>query len=71
MATVEELQKKVEVLEARLAAAQGDARPARQFIEVMSSEVVDSNPYRYFNHFIHYAIKVLMKTSGNSNLQTL
>lgn len=47
MATVEELQMKVKELEARLAVAQGDARPARQKIEVMSSEVVDSNPYRY------------------------
>ncbi|XP_026319777.1 ubiquitin-like modifier-activating enzyme 5 [Hyposmocoma kahamanoa] len=45
MANVEELQKLVKELKARLAAAQGDTRPARQKIEVMSSEVVDSNPY--------------------------
>lgn len=48
MATVEELQKKVRDLEAKLAAAQGLTGPGRQKIEVMSSEVVDSNPYRYF-----------------------
>lgn len=48
MSTVEELQKKVKELEAKLAAAQGNVGPARQKIEVMSSEVVDSNPYRYF-----------------------
>ncbi|CAH2049857.1 unnamed protein product, partial [Iphiclides podalirius] len=45
MATVEVLQKKVKELEAKLAAAQGNAVPARQKIEVMSAEVVDSNPY--------------------------
>lgn len=48
MATVEELQKKVKELEAQLAAAQGNVGPVRQKIDVMSSEVVDSNPYRYF-----------------------
>lgn len=53
MTTVEELQKMVKELKARLAARQGDARPARQKIEVMSSEVVDSNPYRYFNYFLY------------------
>ncbi|CAD0194496.1 unnamed protein product [Chrysodeixis includens] len=45
MATVEELQKKVKELEAQLAAAQGTVGPVRQKIDVMSSEVVDSNPY--------------------------
>lgn len=45
MSTVEELQKKVQELEAKLAAVQGSAGPARQKIDVMSSEVVDSNPY--------------------------
>ncbi|GBP76898.1 Ubiquitin-like modifier-activating enzyme 5 [Eumeta japonica] len=46
MSTVEELQKKIRDLEARLAAsASGDA-PVRQKIEIMSAEVVDSNPYR-------------------------
>ncbi|CAH0724475.1 unnamed protein product, partial [Brenthis ino] len=45
MASVEELQKKVSELEAKLAAAQGNAGPVRQKIDVMSSEVVDSNPY--------------------------
>lgn len=48
MATVEELQKKVKELESQLAAAQGNVGPVRQKIDVMSSEVVDSNPYRYF-----------------------
>lgn len=48
MSTVEELQKKVKELEAQLAAAQGNVGPVRQKIDVMSSEVVDSNPYRYF-----------------------
>lgn len=51
MASIEELQKKVQELEAKLAAIQGDGAPARQKIEVMSSEVVDSNPYRYLAHF--------------------
>lgn len=45
MSTVEELQKKVKELEAKLAAAQGNVGPVRQKIDVMSSEVVDSNPY--------------------------
>lgn len=47
MATVEELQKKVKELEAKLAATKENDGPVRQKIEVMSSEVVDSNPYRY------------------------
>lgn len=46
MSTVEELQKRVKELEAQLASVQGNAGPARQKIDVMSSEVVDSNPYR-------------------------
>lgn len=45
MANVEELQKKVSELEAKLAALQDNAGPVRQKIDVMSSEVVDSNPY--------------------------
>ncbi|CAK1544356.1 unnamed protein product [Leptosia nina] len=45
MASVEELQRKVNELEAKLAAAQGNVVPMRQKIDVMSSEVVDSNPY--------------------------
>ncbi|CAB3239489.1 unnamed protein product [Arctia plantaginis] len=45
MSTVAELQKKVKELEAQLAAVQGNAGPVRQKIDVMSSEVVDSNPY--------------------------
>ncbi|XP_068627060.1 ubiquitin-like modifier-activating enzyme 5 [Battus philenor] len=45
MATVEELQKKIRELEAKLAATQGTSAPVRQKIEVMSAEVVDSNPY--------------------------
>ncbi|XP_045446703.1 ubiquitin-like modifier-activating enzyme 5 [Melitaea cinxia] len=45
MANVEELRKKISELEAKLAAAQGNAGPVRQKIDVMSSEVVDSNPY--------------------------
>ncbi|XP_063828877.1 ubiquitin-like modifier-activating enzyme 5 [Ostrinia nubilalis] len=45
MATVEELKKKVKELEAKLAACQGNVGPAREKIQVMSSEVVDSNPY--------------------------
>lgn len=53
MASVEELQNKVMELKARLAAAQSNARPARQKIDVMSSEVVDSNPYRYCNNFLN------------------
>ncbi|CAK1601553.1 unnamed protein product [Parnassius mnemosyne] len=45
MSTVEELQKKVRELEAKLAAVQGNVAPVRQKIDVMSAEVVDSNPY--------------------------
>ncbi|CAG9796839.1 unnamed protein product [Diatraea saccharalis] len=45
MASVEELQRKVRELEVKLAAAQGTTGPVRQKIDVMSSEVVDSNPY--------------------------
>ncbi|KAG7311055.1 hypothetical protein JYU34_003912 [Plutella xylostella] len=45
MPTVEELQHKVKELEAKLASIQGNAGPVRQKIDVMSSEVVDSNPY--------------------------
>ncbi|XP_052748883.1 ubiquitin-like modifier-activating enzyme 5 [Galleria mellonella] len=45
MATIEELQRKVQDLEAKLAAVQGNAGLGRQKIDVMSSEVVDSNPY--------------------------
>ncbi|XP_048489360.1 ubiquitin-like modifier-activating enzyme 5 [Plutella xylostella] len=45
MATVEELQHKVKELEAKLASIQGNAGSVRQKIDVMSSEVVDSNPY--------------------------
>ncbi|CAG4950668.1 unnamed protein product [Parnassius apollo] len=45
MSTVEELQKKVRDLEAKLAAVQGNVAPVRQKIDVMSAEVVDSNPY--------------------------
>ena len=51
MSTVEDLQKKVKELEAKLAATQGNVGPVRQKIDVMSSEVVDSNPYRYFTIF--------------------
>lgn len=46
MASVQELQKKISELEGKLAAALGTAAPARQKIAVMSTEVVDSNPYR-------------------------
>ncbi|CAF4949853.1 unnamed protein product [Pieris macdunnoughi] len=45
MASIEDLQRKVSELEAKLAAVQGNAGPVRQKIDVMSSEVVDSNPY--------------------------
>ncbi|XP_045524362.1 ubiquitin-like modifier-activating enzyme 5 [Pieris brassicae] len=45
MASIEDLQRKVSELEAKLAAAQGNAGPVRQKIDIMSSEVVDSNPY--------------------------
>ncbi|XP_023951516.2 ubiquitin-like modifier-activating enzyme 5 [Bicyclus anynana] len=45
MDKVAELEKKVSELEAKLAAAQGNVGPVRQKIDVMSSEVVDSNPY--------------------------
>ncbi|CAH3969452.1 unnamed protein product [Pieris brassicae] len=45
MSSIEDLQRKVSELEAKLAAAQGNAGPVRQKIDIMSSEVVDSNPY--------------------------
>ncbi|XP_022117603.2 ubiquitin-like modifier-activating enzyme 5 [Pieris rapae] len=45
MASIEDLQRKVSELEAKLAAVQANAGPVRQKIDVMSSEVVDSNPY--------------------------
>ncbi|KOB66005.1 Ubiquitin-like modifier-activating enzyme 5, partial [Operophtera brumata] len=45
MASIHELQKKVRELEAQLATALGAEVPVREKIEVMSSEVVDSNPY--------------------------
>lgn len=45
MSSVDELKKKVQELEAKLAAVQGNSGPVRQKIDVMSSEVVDSNPY--------------------------
>ncbi|OWR53445.1 ubiquitin modifier-activating enzyme 5 [Danaus plexippus plexippus] len=45
MSSLEELQKKVSELEAKLAAVKGNVGAVRQKIEVMSSEVVDSNPY--------------------------
>ncbi|KAJ0182824.1 hypothetical protein K1T71_002193 [Dendrolimus kikuchii] len=45
MTTVEELKKKVQELKAKLALTQGNTGPVRQKIDVMSSEVVDSNPY--------------------------
>ncbi|XP_028034113.1 ubiquitin-like modifier-activating enzyme 5 [Bombyx mandarina] len=45
MASVDELQKKIKELEAKLAAVEAKGGPMRQKIEVMSSEVVDSNPY--------------------------
>lgn len=55
MSTIEELQQRIKVLEQQLeqAKAEKDATPARQRIEQMSSEVVDTNPYRWlFNLFI-------------------
>lgn len=46
MASIHELQKKIRELEAELAAVVGAEVPVREKIQVMSSEVVDSNPYR-------------------------
>lgn len=60
MASVEELQKKVSELEAKLAAVQGNAGPARQKIDVMSSEVVDSNPYRYIMSLPTYVFEIYL-----------
>ncbi|XP_026492673.2 ubiquitin-like modifier-activating enzyme 5 [Vanessa tameamea] len=45
MANIEELKKKIVELEAKLKVAQGNVGPVREKIDVMSSEVVDSNPY--------------------------
>ena len=47
MERVEDLQARIKQLEAELEAAKrGEASAARQKIDKMSSEVVDSNPYR-------------------------
>lgn len=45
MESVEELKNKIAELEAQLAKTQENA-PIREKIQNMSSEVVDSNPYR-------------------------
>ena len=47
MSTIEELQKKVKQLEAELTAVRNSNKVGREKIVQMSSEVVDSNPYRY------------------------
>ena len=43
--SVQELQRRIEELEAALAAAKANDEPVRDKITSMSSEVVDSNPY--------------------------
>lgn len=46
MTSINELQTKIQELEAKLAVANGAKGSVREKIEVMSSEVIDSNPYR-------------------------
>ena len=48
MASIEELQHQIQALKAELAAEKlrNSSQTARHKIEQMSSEVVDSNPYR-------------------------
>ena len=43
---IEELKLQVQTLNAQLQVKEKDKKNARQKIDVMSSEVVDSNPYR-------------------------
>ena len=44
---LETLKARIKELEELLAQKNGDIQPARNKIEKMSSEVVDSNPYRF------------------------
>lgn len=46
MGSIDELKQRIEELEAQLAAAKQKNVLRREKIENMSSEVVDSNPYR-------------------------
>ena len=46
MAEVAQLKEKIRQLEAKLNALKGSGKGAREKISEMSSEVVDSNPYR-------------------------
>jgi hypothetical protein len=58
MASVEELKAKIADLEGQLASAlQTNSTPARSKITQMSSEVVDSNPYRYVVCVVRKCIK--------------
>lgn len=47
MSTVEELNARIKQLEAELADAKKSGSVTRKKIDQMSSEVVDSNPYRF------------------------
>lgn len=47
MATIEDLKLKIKQLELELEAARQTNGPGRSKISEMSSEVVDSNPYRF------------------------
>lgn len=47
MGSIDELKQRIEELEAQLAATKQKDVLRREKIENMSSEVVDSNPYRY------------------------
>lgn len=47
MATIEDLQKKIKELEQELKEERSKGGAIRTKISQMSSEVVDSNPYRY------------------------
>lgn len=49
MTSVEELQAKIKDLESQLEATRKKHGPNREKISTMSSEVVDSNPYRYIH----------------------
>lgn len=71
MASIEDLQKKIKELEQELKEERSKGGAIRTKISQMSSEVVDSNPYRYMKWFflcIYFCIPI---SSFNSFGQSL
>lgn len=71
MASIEDLQKKIKELEQELKEERSKGGAIRTKISQMSSEVVDSNPYRYMKWFfisIYFCIPI---SSFNSFVQSL